>query len=84
MSLQKNIDERITSPATERVYSNQGNSPLIDLLGKGCKRLLDIGCGAGDNAALVKSKYPECDVFGITHSTREAELAKTYDALLGM
>ena len=63
---------------TERVYSNQGNPPLIDLLGKDCNRLLDIGCGAGDNAALVKSIYPECEVFGITHSAVEAEHAKRY------
>lgn len=62
----------------ERVYSNQGNAPLIDLLGKDCNRLLDIGCGAGDNAALVKSRYPECDVFGITHSAVEAELAQRH------
>jgi SAM-dependent methyltransferase len=62
----------------ERIYSNQGNSPLIDLLGKGCNRLLDIGCGAGDNAALVKSRYPECEVFGITRSPGEAELARRH------
>jgi 2-polyprenyl-3-methyl-5-hydroxy-6-metoxy-1,4-benzoquinol methylase len=62
----------------DRVYSNQGNSPLISLLGKDCNRLLDIGCGAGDNAALIKSRYPESNVFGITHSAAEAELAKKY------
>ena len=63
---------------SDRIYSNQGNAPLIDLLGKGCNRLLDIGCGAGDNAGLVKSRYPESDVFGITHSAAEAELAKKH------
>jgi len=80
MSSQKIIESGITSPIPERIYSNQGNSPLIDLLGNGCKRLLDIGCGAGDNASLIKSRYPECDVFGITHSAAEAELAKKYMA----
>jgi 2-polyprenyl-3-methyl-5-hydroxy-6-metoxy-1,4-benzoquinol methylase len=68
----------ITPPVPDRVYSNQGNSPLISLLGKDCNRLLDIGCGAGDNAALIKSRYPESNVFGITHSAAEAELAKKY------
>lgn len=77
MSSQKILDRGLTPPA-ERVYSNQGNPPLIDLLGKGCARLLDVGCGAGDNAALIKSRYPECDVFGITHSAAEAELAKKH------
>lgn len=80
MSLQKIIEGGITPPVPDRVYSNQGNSPLIDLLGKGGKRLLDIGCGAGDNAALIKSRYPECDVFGITHSAVEADLARRHMA----
>ena len=60
-----------------RVYSNRGNIPLLDMLGNGCKRILDIGCGAGDNAELIKSRYPECEVFGITYSAAEAELAST-------
>ena len=80
MSSQKIIESGITPPVPDRVYSNQGNSPLIDLLGKDCKRLLDIGCGAGDNAALIKSRYSECDVFGITHSAVEADLARRHMA----
>jgi SAM-dependent methyltransferase len=61
-----------------RVYVNNGNSPLIDLIAAGCRRVLDIGCGAGDNAALIKSRYSECEVFGITHSATEAELARKH------
>ena len=78
MSPQKVLYEGVTSPVPERIYSNQGNPPLINLLGKSCKRLLDIGCGAGDNAVLVKARYSECDLFGITHSAAEAELAQKY------
>jgi 2-polyprenyl-3-methyl-5-hydroxy-6-metoxy-1,4-benzoquinol methylase len=78
MSSQKVLHGGVTPPVPERVYSNQGNPPLIDLLGKGCNRLLDIGCGAGDNAALVKSRYTECEIFGITHSAAEAELARRH------
>jgi SAM-dependent methyltransferase len=78
MSSQKDINKRVTPPVPRRVYSNQGNAPLIDLLDKGCNRLLDIGCGAGDNAAMVKLRFPECDVFGITHSVAEAELAQRH------
>ena len=73
----KVLDGPVAPPAAERVYSNQGNPPLIDLLSTGCNRLLDVGCGAGDNAALVKSRYSDCAVFGITHSTVEADIAKT-------
>jgi SAM-dependent methyltransferase len=77
---QKVLDRGTTPLTSERVYSNQGNPPLIDLLGNGCNRLLDVGCGAGDNAALVKSRWSECDAFGITHSAAEAELARRYMA----
>ena len=76
MSSQKIIEGEITPPVPDRVYCNAGNPPLIDLLGKGCNRLLDIGCGAGDNAVLVKSKYSECNVSGITYSNAEAEIAQ--------
>lgn len=62
----------------QRVYTNLGNVPLIELLPTSCRRVLDVGCGAGDNAALVKSRYPECDVFGITHSGVEAECARRH------
>jgi SAM-dependent methyltransferase len=61
-----------------RVYSNHGNKPVIDLVNPDCQRVLDIGCGAGDNAALLKSLYPTCEVFGITHSAAEAEIARHY------
>jgi 2-polyprenyl-3-methyl-5-hydroxy-6-metoxy-1,4-benzoquinol methylase len=77
MSINNNNDGKIVLNTPERVYRNKGNIPLIDLLGNGGNRILDIGCGAGDNAALIKSKYTECDVFGITYSAAEAEIAKT-------
>lgn len=35
----KIIEDGITYPVTDRVYSNNGNPALIDLLGKGCNRL---------------------------------------------
>lgn len=66
----------MNSPVLQhRIYANTGNSPLIALLGAGCGRVLDVGCGAGDNAALIKAEYPETQVFGISCSAAEAELA---------
>ena len=59
----------------DHVYTNDGNAPLIALLDWGVRRILDVGCGAGDNAALVKAKCPDCEVFGITRSTAEANIA---------
>ncbi len=61
-----------------RIYANAGNPPLIALLAGGCNSLLDVGCGAGDNAALVKAKYPECQISGITHSAAEAGFARRH------
>jgi len=37
--------------------------------------VLDVGCGAGDNALIVNARYPTCQVYGITHSSAEAEIA---------
>ncbi len=62
----------------DRVYSNDGNPPLIELLEGNYGRILDIGCGTGDNAALIKSKNSACDLFGVTHSGSEAAIAQQY------
>ncbi len=60
----------------ERVYRNEGNAPLIALLGEEVRRVLDVGCGAGDNAGLLRSRYPVCEVFGVTFSAAEADIAR--------
>lgn len=78
MPFQKTNGDGIAPSSANRVYSNQGNRPLIDLLANDCKRVLDIGCGAGDNAALIKARYSDCHVSGITHSPAEAELARKH------
>jgi ubiquinone/menaquinone biosynthesis C-methylase UbiE len=60
----------------DRIYKNEGNAPLIEMLDGDAGQVLDVGCGAGDNAELVRSRLPGCQVHGITHSVAEAELAK--------
>jgi 2-polyprenyl-3-methyl-5-hydroxy-6-metoxy-1,4-benzoquinol methylase len=60
----------------DRIYKNDGNAPLIALLDREVHRVLDVGCGAGDNAELVRSRFPDCQVHGITHSDAESEIAK--------
>jgi 2-polyprenyl-3-methyl-5-hydroxy-6-metoxy-1,4-benzoquinol methylase len=62
----------------ERVYSNQGNVPLIALIDPNSIDILDIGCGAGDNALLLRQRYPRSRVFGITQSTLEAKYASRH------
>lgn len=40
--------------------------------------MLDIGCGAGDNAVLIKTLLPHCRISGITLSKDEREQAAPY------
>jgi 2-polyprenyl-3-methyl-5-hydroxy-6-metoxy-1,4-benzoquinol methylase len=61
-----------------RIYKNHGNAPLLALLDNEPRRVLDVGCGAGDNAGLIKAKYPMCEIHGVTHSAAEAEIAKQW------
>jgi 2-polyprenyl-3-methyl-5-hydroxy-6-metoxy-1,4-benzoquinol methylase len=37
-----------------------------------------VGCGAGDNAGLIRHQYPGCEIHGVTHSAAEAEIAKKW------
>jgi 2-polyprenyl-3-methyl-5-hydroxy-6-metoxy-1,4-benzoquinol methylase len=64
--------------APARIYSNAGNTSLIDLLEPDASRVLDVGCGAGDNAALIHSRFPDSDIFGVTHSDAERALAERH------
>ena len=37
----------LNSQGFQRIYSNKGNLPLINMLSNDCKRLLDIGAADG-------------------------------------
>jgi 2-polyprenyl-3-methyl-5-hydroxy-6-metoxy-1,4-benzoquinol methylase len=63
----------VAAPESGRVYANAGNPALLALLDPGARRVLDVGCGAGGNAALLEARG--CEVHGITHSQAEAALA---------
>ena len=55
-------------------YENRGNPALLALLPNTANRVLDIGCGAGDNARLLKAMGLSVD--GITLSEAEATTAR--------
>lgn len=57
-------------------YKNTGNNSVLNSIPSDAKIVLDIGCGAGDNARMLK--YKGIIVDGITLSHEEAELAKEY------
>jgi 2-polyprenyl-3-methyl-5-hydroxy-6-metoxy-1,4-benzoquinol methylase len=55
------------------IYKNDGNREVLDLLPPDGKRILDVGCGAGDNARILTSRG--CVVTGITSSEQEGRIA---------
>lgn len=59
----------------DHVYTNNGNAPLIDLLDGDVRQVLDVGCGAGDNAVLLRARFPDCQIHGLTLSAAESAIA---------
>jgi methionine biosynthesis protein MetW len=60
----------------EKVYINLGNADVTDLVPPGAGRILDLGCGAGDNARILISKGYR--VTGVTISANEASIAEEF------
>jgi len=58
------------------VYRNAGNAPLLALVPEGKLNILDVGCGAGDNARFLQARG--CTVCGVTLSEEEARLARPF------
>src|SRR5262249_18478042 len=61
---------------TNKTYQNAGNAALLALIPPGAERVLDVGCGAGDNARLLRERG--CQVWGVTLSQSEAKIARQY------
>ncbi len=57
-----------------KVYHNAGNRSVLDRVLPSTRTVLDVGCGAGDNARALAAGG--CRVDGITLSEPEAELAR--------
>jgi 2-polyprenyl-3-methyl-5-hydroxy-6-metoxy-1,4-benzoquinol methylase len=64
------------SDVQDRVYQNSGNLPLLELLPPPVGRILDCGCGAGDNARLLSERGWK--VTGITLSRGEQIVASAH------
>lgn len=69
------MNRSFSSCCNGRVYSNNGNKPLIEMLSGPVRCVLDVGCGDGANARLVRKRYPEVRIDGITVSSVEQEIA---------
>ncbi|MBX3256526.1 MAG: class I SAM-dependent methyltransferase [Chitinophagaceae bacterium] len=59
---------------SKKIYTNLGNPEVLSCVPREANRILDIGCGAGDNARVLKEwgKY----VVGVTISSSEAMIAR--------
>src|SRR5215472_11053829 len=60
------------------VYQNEGNLLLLSLLLPDVKTILDVGCGAGDNARIINKVNKKIEIVGITLSVEESKLARRY------
>lgn len=59
-----------------KVYSNSGNSDVLKNIVSSVNKILDVGCGRGDNAKHLWKKGLIID--GITLSEEEAKHAKSF------
>jgi SAM-dependent methyltransferase len=59
-------------------YVNAGNRLVLSMVPDGCRRVLDVGCGGGDNARHLRAMDPNVVVVGLTHSDEEARIATPY------
>lgn len=61
-------------------YVNAGNPLVLSLVPVGARRILDVGCGGGDNARCLMASGRDLHIVGITHSPEEARMAAAHMA----
>lgn len=61
-------------PVSHKIYQHSGNQAVVDLVPAEARAILDVGCGAGGNARLLRLRGAVVD--GVTLSPAEADLAR--------
>src|SRR5712691_4469917 len=61
-----------------QIYQNNGNHLVLNMLRPDARRILDVGCGGGDNARALLAARPGTKIVGITLSAAEADIARAY------
>jgi predicted TPR repeat methyltransferase len=64
--------------SSEKIYSNLGNAEVLRLVPRGAGKVLDLGCGAGDNAKLILESNASAIIHGVTISIEEKFKAERY------
>lgn len=59
-------------------YLNDGNMFVLSMVPRGVRRVLDIGCGGGDNARQLRRAHTGIEIVGLTHNTDEARIAAAH------
>lgn len=68
----------IKKASSEKIYSNLGNAEVLTLVPRGAEKVLDLGCGAGDNAKLILESNSSAIIHGVTISIQEKLRAERY------
>jgi O-antigen biosynthesis protein len=58
-------------------YHDNPRTDVVDRLGVIPKCVLEIGCGSGSTAKLIKERFPDATVIGVESNQRAADLART-------
>jgi 2-polyprenyl-3-methyl-5-hydroxy-6-metoxy-1,4-benzoquinol methylase len=62
----------------EKVYANAGNPEVVNSIPKDTIKILDLGCGAGDNARLIVTRNSKAQVHGVTLAAKEKPQAEKF------
>jgi len=65
----------MNSIKSQSFYKNEGNTEVLNAVPKESKFILDVGCGAGDNARILNAQNKVVDC--ITISEKEASIVKS-------
>jgi 2-polyprenyl-3-methyl-5-hydroxy-6-metoxy-1,4-benzoquinol methylase len=65
----------MNSIKSQSFYKNEGNMEVLKAIPKESKFILDVGCGAGDNARILNAQKKVVDC--ITISEKEARIVKS-------
>jgi len=62
---------------SQSFYINSGNAAVLDWIEDSDRRILDVGCGAGNTGKLIQTSHPHSFVAGVTCSIKEYNQASS-------